>query len=109
MLTTNKVPTDHIFLGKETSNKSTGSSKQLFVLLSSQCARCVLIQYSADVVTIYMMMTVSQVQKMQIYVVSGFRISLAQLQCHYRATHHIVSNLPLTPKQKLRFSTWASY
>ena len=27
----------------------------------------------------------------------------------YRVTHHADSNLPLTSKQKLRFSTWASY
>ena len=27
----------------------------------------------------------------------------------YRVTHHVDSNLPLTSKLKLRFSTWASY
>ena len=27
----------------------------------------------------------------------------------YRVTHHVGPNLPLTPKQRLRFSTWASY
>ena len=27
----------------------------------------------------------------------------------YSVTHHVVSNLPLTPKLRLRFSKWASY
>ena len=27
----------------------------------------------------------------------------------YRVTIHVVPNLPLTPKQRLRFSIWASY
>ena len=27
----------------------------------------------------------------------------------YRVTHHVDSNLPVTSKQKLRFSPWASY
>ena len=29
--------------------------------------------------------------------------------CNCRVTHHVVSNLPLTTKQKLHFSAWASY
>ena len=36
-------------------------------------------------------------------------VSSSRSEQVYRVTIKVVSNLPLTPKQRLRFSTWASY
>ena len=44
-----------------------------------------------------------------ISVVHTVEILGKEFHMEYRVTHHIGTNLLLTPKERLRFSTWATY